>query len=59
MYMCACSSDGIQALVELIVCMLGLPVALIAYCIVKKKRLDEEGGAYILYIEKECILYSL
>ena len=59
MHMYTCSSDGIQGIVELIVCMLGLPVALIVYCIVKKKQLDEEGGAYILYIEKECILYSL
>ena len=36
-------------------CMLGLPVAVIVYCLVKKKRLDEEGGAYIQYIEKECL----
>ena len=59
MHMYICSSDGIQGIVELIVCMLGLPVALIVHCIVKKKQLDEEGGAYILHIEKECTLYSL
>ena len=56
MYTCACSSDGILALLLLIVSILGLPVAFIVYCIMKTKGLDEEVGTYIQYIQKECLL---
>ena len=58
MYTCACSSDNILAMLILIVCVFGLPVALIVYCIMKMKNkgLDGEGGTYIQFIEKECLL---
>ena len=48
MYKCACSSGGILAILILIVCVLGLPVALIVYCIMKRKGLDEEKGTHVL-----------